>query len=386
MNAKLTQAQADALIQTGLSALQQKRPTDAKKAFDQLIEQDIVNASIWLGKAYACRDLKDTPAMLEALDNSIALEPKNPRAYLIKATHFDELGDLTAASAFYGKAIGVSPPPAQTPADLQQELNRAKKRCTALTSEFSSHLTDQMAPLLEKNSEEARRVMHSMDLITGKRQRYVSQPKNYYFPELSNIQFADPREFSWVNELESATKDIQGELLEILTGKEAFSPYVTVEDTRPQSDPHGMLNNNEWSAFYLWKDGEIVSENAALCPKTMAALEKIPSAHIEGRSPNILFSKLKPNSKIPPHFGQINTRFICHLPLIIPEGCGFRVGNETREWQEGEVWIFDDTIEHEAWNNSDQDRYILLFEVWRPEITPTEQVLIEKMYSVIDSF
>lgn len=386
MNAKLTQAQADALIQTGLNALQQKRPVEALKAFDQLIDYNVANASIWLGKAYACRDLSDFSAMLEALDKSLALEPRNPRAYILKATHFDKLGDLTAASAFYGKAIGVAPPSAQIPSDLKQELERAQKRCKALAAEFSDHLSSQMTPLLEENGENSRRVMHSIELITGKRQRYISQPKNYYFPELPNIQFADPTEFSWVKELESATEDIRNELLEILKVTGVFSPYVTVDETRPQSDPHGMLNNNDWSAFYLWKDGEIDAENAAMCPKTMAALAKIPSAHIKGRSPNILFSSLKPNSKIPPHHGQINTRFICHLPLIVPEGCGFRVGNETRAWQEGEVWIFDDTIEHEAWNNSGETRYILLFEIWRPELSELEQKLVANLYQTIDSF
>jgi len=386
MQAKITQTQVDALVQAGLSALQQNKPAEACQAFDKLIEQNIANASIWLGKAYACRDLKDFAAMLEALDKSIELEPRNPRAFIIKATYFDELGDLTAASAFYRKALSVAPPPAQTPADLKPELERSKNRCDALTEEFSDHLARQMMPLIADAGDGASRITHSMDLITGKRQRYVSQPQNYYFPELPNIQFADPAAFPWVEELEAATDDIRQELKAILKRPEAFNPYVTVDDTRPQSDPHGMLNNNDWSAFYLWQDGEIVAENAALCPKTVAALSSVPSAHIQGRSPNILFSALKPKSKIPPHFGQINTRFICHLPLIVPDGCGFRVGNETREWQEGKVWIFDDTIEHEAWNDSDEPRYILLFEVWRPEISDLEKKLVTNLYETIDSF
>ena len=386
MNAKITQSQANALVQTGLAALQQNKPREAQKAFDQLIDQNVVNASIWLGKAYACRDLNDFSAMLEALDKSLALEPRNPRAFIIKATHFDKLGDLTAASAFYRKALSVAPPPAQTPADLKPELERSKQRCEALTVEFSNHLDRQIMPLIAEAGDSARRVMHSMDLITGKRQRYVSQPKNYYFPELPNIQFADATAFSWVKELESATNDIRTELSGLLKRDGAFNPYVTGEENRPLSDPHGMLKNNDWSAFYLWKDGKVVVENAALCPETMAALSCVPYAQIEGRSPNILFSSLKPNSKIPPHHGLINTRFICHLPLIVPNGCGFRVGNETREWQEGKVWIFDDTIEHEAWNNSDETRYILLFEIWRPELSELEQKLVTNLYQAIDSY
>jgi aspartyl/asparaginyl beta-hydroxylase (cupin superfamily) len=65
---------------------------------------------------------------------------------------------------------------------------------------------------------------------------------------------------------------------------------------------------------------------------------------------------------IPAHNGFVNTRLICHLPLIVPGRCHFRVGNEVREWVEGKAWVFDDTIEHEAWNRSDRTRVVLLFE------------------------
>jgi aspartyl/asparaginyl beta-hydroxylase (cupin superfamily) len=386
MNATITQDQANALMQSGFVALQNKKPIDAQKAFDQLIAQNVVNVSIWLGKAYACRNLGDAPAMLDAVEQSLALEARNPRAFIMKATHFDELGDMTAALAFYRKALSVAPAPAQTPADLKLELERAQQRSAALVEGFSNHLDSKMRSLIEEKGESAARVMQSIDLITGKRQLYMPQPKNYYFPGLPIVQFADTSAFSWAQEIEAATDDIRSELLTILGSKGIFNPYVTLDETRPQSDPHGMLNNDDWSAFYLWRDGEMVAENAALCPKTMEALGCLPSAQIDGRSPNILFSRLAPHSKIPPHYGQINTRFICHLPLIVPDGCGFRVGNETREWQEGKVWLFDDTIEHEAWNNSDKPRYILLFEVWRPELSQVERELVSNLYQVIDNY
>ena len=72
-----------------------------------------------------------------------------------------------------------------------------------------------------------------------------------------------------------------------------------------------------------------------------------------------MFSVLKPKTRIPPHTGAANFRLVVHLPLVLPAGCGFRVGGEQREWRLGEAWVFDDTIEHEAWNDSDQTRIIL---------------------------
>jgi aspartyl/asparaginyl beta-hydroxylase (cupin superfamily) len=147
----------------------------------------------------------------------------------------------------------------------------------------------------------------------------------------------------------------------------------------------GMLNNPAWSAYFLWKNGEPVPEHAARCPKTLHALRNAPLAKVPWRSPSILFSLLQPGTRIPPHNGLINTRLICHLPLIVPGKCVFRVGNDQREWAEGKAWAFDDTIEHEAWNDSDRTRVILLFDVWRPELTDEERSLVVSLFEAIDA-
>ena len=75
-----------------------------------------------------------------------------------------------------------------------------------------------------------------------------------------------------------------------------------------------------------------------------------------------------------------------HLPLIVPEGCGFRVGGETRKWREGEAWVFDDTIEHEAWNDSDLPRTILICDVWSPGLSINERELISHLMGEFDRF
>jgi len=104
------------------------------------------------------------------------------------------------------------------------------------------------------------------------------------------------------------------------------------------------------------------------------------------RSPSILYSLLRPGARIPPHTGEVNTRLICHLPLVVPDQCSFRVGNDTRVTVEGRAWVFDDTIEHEAWNGSDRTRVILLFEIWRPELTAAERALVSSMFEAIDAY
>ncbi len=98
------------------------------------------------------------------------------------------------------------------------------------------------------------------------------------------------------------------------------------------------------------------------------------------------FSLLRPHSRIPAHTGMVNCRFVCHLPLIVPLGRGFRVGAETRELRVGELLVFDDSVEHEAWNDSDQDRLVLIFDIWRPELSLEERHQIETLFAVVDSY
>ncbi|MCR5877476.1 aspartyl/asparaginyl beta-hydroxylase domain-containing protein [Phenylobacterium sp. J367] len=148
-----------------------------------------------------------------------------------------------------------------------------------------------------------------------------------------------------------------------------------------------MLGNPSWSAFYLWKAGAPVPENVARFPKTMAALEDAPLCRIPGRTPSILFSLLRPGAHIAPHHGFMNARYICHLPLIVPEGCAMRVGGETRAWDEGRACVFDDSIEHEAWNrNPDKLRVVMIFDIWRPELSAEERELVGSVLQAVDSF
>jgi hypothetical protein len=104
------------------------------------------------------------------------------------------------------------------------------------------------------------------------------------------------------------------------------------------------------------------------------------------RSPSALFSVLQPKTRIPPHTGVANFRLVVHLPLIVPPGCGFRVGGETRQWRLGEAWVFDDTIEHEAWNDSEQTRIIFICDVWSPRLSPDERAVIGEIIAATDAF
>ena len=183
------------------------------------------------------------------------------------------------------------------------------------------------------------------------------------------------------------TDVIRDELLSVLVEDDKiFHPYVQSDSTRPRRDYGALLDNRGWSAFYLIKSGEVMSEGADRCPETLAALKQTPLTDAPRRTPSVLFSLLRPGVRIPPHTGYTNARLICHLPLIVPGGCGLRVGNETREWKSGEALIFDDSMEHEAWNESAEPRVVLLFDIWRPELTAEERTFIAATLGAVGTY
>lgn len=231
-----------------------------------------------------------------------------------------------------------------------------------------------------------KRFDRSVDILLGKSGIYLQQPTRYYFPGLPQIQFYDTADFDWVPALEAKTAEIQRELKGVLADHSAFRPYLERNDSQPNVKSHNLVGNEDWSAFYLWKDGERIEENCARCPVTAAAFENIPLDHLPDQAPSVLFSLLKPGAHIPPHHGLINTRLICHLPVLVPGPAWLRVGSETHRWQEGKICIFDDSVEHEAKNEADQTRVVLLFDIWRPELSAQERQEVAKFLGAISTY
>jgi aspartate beta-hydroxylase len=166
----------------------------------------------------------------------------------------------------------------------------------------------------------------------------------------------------------------------------SFVPYITYSSDTPVNQWAELNNSPNWSAFHLIKQGIVIEDNASKCPTTMGLLATAPQPTQHGRTPAAMFSLLRPKTHIPPHTGVSNVRLVTHLPLIVPDECGFRVGNDVREWVPGKAWVFDDTIEHEAWNNSEKLRVVLIFDIWHPHLSEAERQLITAMSSGMSAF
>ncbi|NML05312.1 aspartyl/asparaginyl beta-hydroxylase domain-containing protein [Sphingomonas sp. G-3-2-10] len=371
----------EALTQSGVQAYRAGRGAEARSLFEQALALDPPPGARrpWIMLAQACRQTGDAPAEIAALENALRDEPRSLPALLLLGDRKRLDGDDRAATDFFQTALALAAnqPPAPALAAL---IDTARRFMADAGKRFESHLTAGLA-----DGFGGTRMQAAIDLLLGRTQLYLQQPSMFYFPGLPQRQFYERDEFPWLAELEAQAPAIRAELEAVLAGPQGFQPYIETPEGRPPPS-HSLLDNPDWSAFFLWKDGAIVEENAARCPVTMAALAKTPRPMIEGWSPMGLFSVLRPGTHIQPHNGVLNTRLICHLPLIVPPGCGFRVGNETREWEEGKTLIFDDSFEHEAWNRGQSTRVVLLFEIWRPEITPEEQAALSQVFELIGEY
>lgn len=374
-----------ALSAAGLEALHQGDAAAALEYFRRATAIEGAGAEAWFGLALVHRSLGPAEAEVAALDRALELEPRHLPALIRKGDLYSAQSDPRAAASYYRAAIKIAHAAGNLSAQWRTEIARIERSIHDTAAAFERYLlTDLRRQGLDDSG--TQRFKHALDLVLGRRRIYQQQPQIFYFPELPQAQFYERGDFSWVRALEADTAAIRAELRAILETPDRFGPYMQPDPDRPTFNSNGLLNDPSWSACHLIKGGEEVAANAALCPATMTALRRLPLCRIKGRTPTALFSLLRPGAHIPPHHGFLNTRLICHLPLIVPPGCELRVGNETRPWRQGEVVVFDDSIEHEAWNRSQELRVVLLFDIWRPELTDRERALVAAMLESIDRY
>ncbi len=383
---QLSMSEAERVARDGAQALQAGNAAEARRRFEQLASAGRANVQIWLLLAHSCRLLGDWAGTEAAADQVLEREAHNVRALILKGDARLAAHDDRGAVSFYGTAAKVSAQLGSLPPDLAAELERADRAAREINEGFRGQLMSYLAAAGFTDQSASPRFRESIHILLGEKQVYFQQPSAYFFPRLPQIQFYEREQFGWVEAVEAATGDMLAELEAALRQDAPFKPYMEARTDRPRNDFHGLLDNPAWSTLYLWENGKAVEENVARFPRTFAAMQDVPLPRITVRAPSILFSLLKPGARIAPHHGMINARLICHLPLIVPPGCGFRVGNEVREWEVGKMLIFDDTIEHEAWNDSGEDRVILIFDVWRPELSADERRAVTAIFEAIDSY
>lgn len=336
----------------------------------------------------AYRQRGDRDAEREVIESVLALDAYFLPGLLARASWLERYGRPSVAAAMYRNALKVAPPPSLWPPQLKPQLEHAREIVERHSKALSEHLETKLAAAraaLEPSV--ASRWQEAAAIASWRSKPYVSESNQLLVPRLPAIPFFDRSHFPWIETLEARTDAIRAELLAALqTQRERFNPYIAYGKGDPVNQWRELNHSLRWSALQLWRGGKPVEENLKLCPQTAEALALVPKVEIEGLCPNAMFSALAPKTHIPPHNGETNARLVAHLPLIVPDGCWLRVGYEKREWKVGEVVVFDDTIEHEAMNDSDELRVVLIFDVWNPLLTPAEREMVRAMTSAIREF
>jgi len=376
------------LNQAAKHALSTRDFAGARAALTRLVAQDKTNIAGWLNLAGVQRQLGNSEGALDALREVLRIDPRNFPALLMTATLFERNGDLKQAAAMYGIALAQAPPIDKLDAATVQAITHARSVHQKHTAELNDFIRDNVAGVQSQcTSVERKRIDKFIGTTLRLNKRFQQDPTHYYYPGLPSIEFYEREEFPWLEEFEASTEAIQKELATILREDEReFAPYIHYDDHQPLDQWRELNHSPRWTAFHFFESGKPVDARCRRAPKTLQAISRLPQAEVPLRSPAAFFSVLQPRTRIPPHTGVANFRLVVHLPLILPSQCGFRVGSETREWRLGEAWVFDDTIEHEAWNDSDQTRVIFICDIWNPRLSEDERVAISQIIAATDTF
>lgn len=370
-----------ALYRLGQYRYFRKDPRGARLLLQRAEQVDPKNINVPLAIAFACRALEDPEGEQAALTRALMIDPYFLPALLAKGQLYERQGFPRDAAQTFKIAVAMAPPDEQLPPELRGALDHARAVVRDNAVALEAHIERRLAAVRARYpGEKLARFEECKDVMVGTKKIYTQQPSLLHVPRLPAIGFYDRDLFPWLAALEAATPDIRREALSVLEDSgDDMQPYVSHPDGAPINQWAELNHSPRWSTYFLWKDGTRLERQCRRCPSTAKASEALPVIDAPQFGPTIMYSVLAPHTRIPSHSSVTNARLVVHLPLIVPEGCHFRVGNETRPWREGEAWVFDDTIDHEAWNDSDRYRVILMIDIWNPFLTAAERELIGEL-------
>lgn len=346
----------------------------ARLLLEQEAQSSPSDPSLWLKLSAVRRAGGDLPGARDAVERSLSIRPRDFAALLHRAMLLEQLGDQRCDQAF-GHALAQLPEGADLPASMRSAVAHARERWERYSTEVETRLRaaipDNLSPAARQRAER----LASNSAHTTR--HFHQEPTEFHYPGIPEIEFHDRSELPQLQLLDAATDTIRAEFDALMRAEAAeMVPYIQYPEHVPLAQWKELNNSREWTAVHLLQNGERVEANARHCPQTLEIIARLDQPRIRGASPNAMFSLLAPRTRIPPHTGVANTRLVCHLPLIVPPDCGFRVGATTREWHIGEAFAFDDTIEHGAWNDSEELRVLLIIDLWQPSLTPEERAAV----------
>ena len=367
-----------ALFSLGVHAFQRSDLKTALEMLDAARERAPRDPMILISLSRVHREAGNVDAEWQAVSMALAADPYFLPGLLGKAEFLERQGQAAMAASVFRDVLKVAPPEPEWLPALQRRLQHARDVVRRDTEDLFDFLHQRVAAQRDAVESVLRdRWDEAASIMAGRTRPYHSECNRLHVPRLPAISFYDDALFPWMSELEARTDAIKAELQAMLASRgDEFVPYIQYKPGDPVNQWDKLNHSRNWSGFHLYEHGQPVHEHLAQCPRTAEALALVDTVKIAGLCPNAMFSALVPGAHIPPHTGETNARLVAHLPLIVPGNCHFRVGYDWKQWREGKCWVFDDTLEHEARNDSNQLRVILMFDVWNPLLSLAERDMV----------
>ncbi|SEK38532.1 Aspartyl/Asparaginyl beta-hydroxylase [Colwellia chukchiensis] len=304
----------------------------------------------------------------------IALDENFIEAYLYAGYFFQQRGELEKALALY--SLGQDRDARLTLLYQHESIAYPTRlRSHAAHLALCDHFTQLHSQSIKSNNNSDKIAAAIWPQTHNQGFNYPSkqqQPHLFYIPSLTAKGIHDASDFAWSKTLEAHFEDLSAEFsnLQALI-KTHGVPYLAKGNYIEGFE--ALTGSKNWTALNLYKDGVANEKLLAKMPKTAKMLAQLPLYKMNDNPYEVFFSLLKPGQHITPHFGQSNHSLTVHLPIIVPKGGYLTVAGENIAWQVGKVIVFDDSFEHEAINPTDEDRVVLIFSIWHPELSATEQ-------------
>lgn len=376
-------------------ALGSGRAWDAVQILRRGVQSNPRNPVLQHNLALALAQNNKMDHAIEALRSAIALKPDYLSAWLYLGGYLQKQNSEAAACGAFMRALNVGAALSRQGApELQQpEIRQMVQHAQVAVQQIRSDVFERaLAPIRARVGRDAlARIQGAVDIYLHRRPADyppMQRPAGMFIPGLPPKPFFEREDLPWVQTLEAGIPVIREELLALMQTENPFTPYVQLPPDSPQARDWAIVNHSDtWASRHVYRHGELIESTAALCPRTVALLDTVPVMRIPGHAPEVLFSVLKAHSRIPAHHGTVNGRLIIHVPLIVPFNCGaLKAADEQRTWEEGKCIIFDDSFAHEAWNDSDHTRVVLLVDTWNPYLDEAEREAFSAVLVAIDSF
>jgi Flp pilus assembly protein TadD len=360
---------------TALDELRRGEFTSARAHLERAVAQDGANPAFWINLATAFQNLRQPEDELKALERALAIEPRHLLVLLQKGYALQQLGRQKAAAKVYRNALQTIPRGAQVAAVLRPAVERALQAVRADEAALESFLRERLdEPRRRHVADPQDRFDHCIDGLLGKRRIFTPQPTFLHFPKLPAWEFYPRKDFPWLDAIDAATAEIRSEFERVLAeDSDRLQPYVAYPEGVPLDQWAELNHSRRWSVFYLWRTSLSPSIlPGAREPRSCCARLHQCSCLATGLLRSFPFSMRSRTSRRTP---ASPTRLIARAArdsarLSLSEWFG------NARVAPGESWVFDDSIDHEAWNDSDVPRGILIFDIWNPHLTPAETDLV----------